>query len=39
MQGEQVEESIIRALQAVCADAQQWDCIVIIRGGGAAADL
>ena len=39
MQGEQVEESIIRALQAVCADAQKWDCIVIIRGGGAAADL
>lgn len=39
MQGEQVEESIIRALQAVCADANAWDCIVIIRGGGAAADL
>ena len=34
-----MEESIIRALQAVCADANVWDCIVIIRGGGAAADL
>lgn len=39
MQGEQVEESIIRALHEVCAEADKWDCIVIIRGGGAAADL
>ena len=44
MQGEQVEESIVNALNAiynVCADQQTsaFDCVVIIRGGGATADL
>ena len=44
MQGEQVEESIIHALNAIydsCIDQQTsvFDCVVIIRGGGATADL
>ena len=39
MQGEQVEESIINALNLIFAEADQWDCVVIIRGGGATSDL
>ena len=44
LQGEQVEESIIQALNAIynsCANQQTsaFDCVVIIRGGGATADL
>ncbi len=48
MQGEQVEQSIINALNSIfeaigqkqTANSQQpFDCIVIIRGGGATADL
>ena len=40
MQGEQVEESIIQALGAIYAQSQKsYDCVVIIRGGGATADL
>lgn len=39
MQGEKVEESVISALDAINAEAQDFDCVVIIRGGGAASDL
>lgn len=49
MQGEQVEESIIKALDTIYAlnhkrlngdsDEAPFDCVVIIRGGGATADL
>ena len=47
MQGEQVEASVISALNAIyeqsqkpIANSQQpFDCVVIIRGGGATADL
>ena len=46
MQGEQVEQSIIRALndiyEAIVPDGNMsgtYDCVVIIRGGGATADL
>ena len=46
MQGEQVEQSIISALNAIYAatlsapsQAGLYDCVVIIRGGGATADL
>ena len=39
MQGEQVEESVIQALNTIFAEADQWDCVVIIRGGGATSDL
>lgn len=39
MQGEQVESSIIRALNRINAEADRWDVVVIIRGGGATSDL
>lgn len=39
MQGEQVEQSIIEALDAIMKDKQTWDVVVIIRGGGAVTDL
>lgn len=39
MQGEQVEQSIIEALDAIHAEVDDYDCVVIIRGGGGAADL
>lgn len=39
MQGEQVEESVIKALDAINKEWEQWDCVVIIRGGGATSDL
>lgn len=37
MQGEQVEHSLIAALEKIYD--YQFDCVVIIRGGGATADL
>ena len=39
MQGANVEESVLAALTAIAAEADRWDCIVIIRGGGATSDL
>ena len=47
MQGEQVEQSIIAALNQIWSmmedgdwkDTQPFDCVVIIRGGGATADM
>ncbi len=39
MQGEQVEASVIAALDAIYASASRYDAVVIIRGGGATADL
>ena len=39
MQGEQVEQSVIAALDAIYSSQGGFDCVVIIRGGGAAADL
>lgn len=39
MQGESVEESVIQALNAVNERLDDFDCVVIIRGGGAASDL
>lgn len=39
MQGEHVEESVLAALQQIAEQAGQWDVVVIIRGGGAVADL
>ena len=39
MQGEQVEESIIAALNHINELADDFDCVVIIRGGGGTADL
>ncbi|MBQ8047670.1 MAG: exodeoxyribonuclease VII large subunit [Prevotella sp.] len=39
MQGEQVEESIVSALNSINEEADNFDVVVIIRGGGATADL
>lgn len=39
MQGEGVERSVIDALDSIYADCDNWDCVVIIRGGGATSDL
>lgn len=39
MQGERVEDSIIAALNAVNEERDNWDVVVIIRGGGATSDL
>ena len=39
MQGANVEESVLAALAAICDEADCWDCVVIIRGGGATSDL
>ena len=39
MQGEQVEQSIVEALNKINEREDEFDCVVIIRGGGATADL
>ncbi|MDE6353493.1 MAG: exodeoxyribonuclease VII large subunit, partial [Prevotella sp.] len=39
MQGEQVEESVIAALDSINRHCDDFDCVVIIRGGGATADM
>lgn len=39
MQGSKVEESVIAALEMIAEEADQWDAVVIIRGGGATSDL
>lgn len=39
MQGERVEQSVITALNMINEDIDSYDCVVIIRGGGAVSDL
>ena len=39
MQGDHVEQSIIHALNQINSREDDFDCVVIIRGGGATADL
>ena len=39
MQGEDIEDSIIAALDDIAAQASAWDCVCILRGGGAVSDL
>ena len=39
MQGEGAEKSILAALEAIEAEAEQFDAVAIIRGGGATTDL
>lgn len=39
MQGEGVEQSIIQALNRINAVSDEFDCVVIIRGGGATSDM
>lgn len=39
MQGDKVEESILNALDRIHSTQEEWDVVVIIRGGGAVSDL
>lgn len=39
MQGENAARSIIHALEVIAQQEEEWDIIVIIRGGGASTDL
>lgn len=39
MQGDRTVPSVTAALEAIAAEAYQWDCVVIIRGGGSTTDL
>lgn len=39
MQGERTEAEVVQALQRIEAEAERWDAVVIIRGGGATTDL
>ncbi len=39
MQGDQIETSVIKALNAIYQQVDDFDCVVIIRGGGAVADM
>lgn len=39
MQGEEVESTIIHALEMIATESEDWDVVVVIRGGGAVSDL
>ena len=39
MQGDTAARSIVQALNAIAAQEEEWDVVVIIRGGGATTDL
>lgn len=39
MQGAEVEAGVISALNRIAGQPDLWDCVVIIRGGGAVSDL
>lgn len=39
MQGDRVEESVLSALDAILSRQEEFDAVVIIRGGGATSDL
>ena len=39
MQGDRVEASVIAALDRIALEADRWDVVAIIRGGGATTDL
>lgn len=39
MQGERTAQSVIAALELIAVEQDQWDGVVIIRGGGATSDL
>lgn len=39
MQGNDVESSVIKALNAIAEEQDSWDVVVIIRGGGSVTDL
>lgn len=39
MQGESAARSVVQALGAIAEQTEEWDVVVIIRGGGASTDL
>jgi len=39
MQGERTTPTVLDALKRIADEQEQWDCVVIIRGGGATSDL
>lgn len=39
MQGDGVEDSVVSALDRIMTEEQQFDVVVVIRGGGATSDL
>lgn len=39
LQGERTVPTIINALEEIHSNIEEWDCVVIIRGGGATSDL
>ena len=39
MQGDGVEASVISALDRICESVDEWDVVVIIRGGGSVSEL
>lgn len=39
MQGERTAQSVIAALEEIAMAVDFWDCVIIIRGGGATTDL
>ncbi|MCF0196632.1 MAG: exodeoxyribonuclease VII large subunit [Bacteroidaceae bacterium] len=39
MQGQHTEDSVLQAMTAIMEDMNNWDAVVIIRGGGATSDL
>ena len=39
MQGDRVEDSVIAALDAINARSEEFDAVVLVRGGGATSDL
>lgn len=39
MQGEKAPEGVRKALDQIYKEIENWDCVVIIRGGGATADM
>ncbi len=39
MQGDRTVPSVMAALTEIAADVDSWDCVVLIRGGGATTDL
>ncbi len=39
MQGDEVEKTMVAALEKIATEIDNWDVVVIIRGGGAVSDL
>lgn len=39
MQGERAPEGVMKALAEISRECEKWDCVVIIRGGGATSDM